>query len=62
MTPLFDMKFLECVEQAYEGFALRHRFVANVGELHVYTMGNVGGFSMYRARGVLYRNDFHLLR
>ena len=56
------MSFLECVERAYEGFMPRHEFVANVGGLHVYTMGNVGGISMYLARGELYKNNFRLLR
>jgi hypothetical protein len=57
-----DMSFLECVERAYEGFMPRHEFVANVGGLHVYTMGNVGGVSMYLARGELHKNNFRLLR
>ncbi|KAF8347148.1 hypothetical protein F5887DRAFT_956876, partial [Amanita rubescens] len=57
-----DMSFLECVERAYEGFMPRHEFVANAGGLHVYTMGNVRGISMYLARGELRKNNFRLLR
>ena len=57
-----DMSFLECVERAYEGFTPRHEFAANFGGLHVYTMGNVGGISMYLARGELYKDNFRLLR
>lgn len=60
-SPL-DMRFLECVEQAYDGFIPRHQFVGNVGQLHVYTMGNVGGISMYLARDKLFENNFQLLR
>ena len=56
------MKFLEWVERAYEGFVPRQEFFANVGGLHVYTMGNVGGISMYLARGELHKNNFRLLR
>ena len=33
-----------------------------MGELHVYTMGNVGGISMYLAREKLFQNNFYLLR
>ncbi|KAG8904583.1 hypothetical protein FRC00_013902 [Tulasnella sp. 408] len=57
-----DMGFLECVERVYDGFMPRHQHVANLGRLHVYTMGNVGGISMYLARGELYKNNFQLLR
>lgn len=57
-----DMSFLQCVERAYEGFTPRHEFIANLGELYVYKMGNVGGISMYLARGELYKNNCCLLR
>ena len=57
-----DMDFVGCVERAYEGFTPRHRFVGKVGQLHVYTMLNVGGVSMYLARDKLYENNFSLLK
>ena len=57
-----DISLLECIEQAYGGFAPRHQFVGNMGELHVYTMSNVGGISMYIAREELFQNNFYLLR
>ena len=57
-----DVDLLECVEQAYMGFVPRHQWVGSLGELYVYTMGNVGGISMYLARDQLYKNDFSLLR
>ncbi|KAG8901954.1 hypothetical protein FRC01_009705 [Tulasnella sp. 417] len=56
-----DMEFLECVERAYEGFTPLHQLVGNVGQLHVYTMGNVGGIAMYLARDKLFQNNFQLL-
>ena len=57
-----DIDFLGCIEQAYDGFTPRHQFVSNLGELHVYTMGNVGGVSMYLARDKLNENNFSLLK
>jgi len=54
--------FLGCIEQAYDGFTPRHQFVDNVGQLHVYTMNNVGGVSMYLARDKLNQNNFSLLK
>ena len=56
------MSFLEYVGRAYEGFMPRHEFAANVGRLHVYMMSNMGGISMYFARGELHKNNFRLLR
>ncbi|KAF7796333.1 hypothetical protein EIP86_007510 [Pleurotus ostreatoroseus] len=56
-----DLKFLECIEQAYNGYTARHSSVGNLGELHVYTMGNVGGVPMYLARDQLNQNNFRLL-
>ncbi|KAJ3555410.1 hypothetical protein NP233_g12215 [Leucocoprinus birnbaumii] len=57
-----DIDFLKCVEQAYDGLTPRHQFVGNLGKLHVYTMGNVGGVAMYLARNKLNENDFSLLK
>jgi len=57
-----DMDFVGCIEQGYDGFAPRHQFVGNLGQLHVYKMNNVGGVSMYLARDKLNENDFSLLK
>lgn len=57
-----DMSFIRCIEQAYEGFTPHHEFIAKLGELYVYKMGNVGGISMYLARGELYKDNCRLLR
>lgn len=57
-----DMPLLKCVEQVYEGFTPRHKFIADFGGLHVYTMNNVGGISMYLARGELYKDNCRLLQ
>jgi hypothetical protein len=57
-----DIGFLECVEQAYGGFTPRHQLVGNLGNLHVYKMGNVGGVAMYLARDKLNQNNFLFLR
>ena len=43
------------------GFMLRHQWVRYLGELYVYTMGNVGGISMYLSRDQLCKNNFSLL-
>jgi len=56
-----DIDLLKCVEQGYMGFMPRHQWVGYLGELHVYTMSNVGGISMYLARDQLCKNDFSLL-
>lgn len=57
-----DIAFLRCIEEAYDGFTPRHKFVGKLGELHVYTMGNVGGVSMYLARDQLNQDNFRLLK
>ena len=57
-----DIDLLQCVEQAYIGFMPRHQWVGYLGDLYVYTMGNVGGISMYLAREQLCKNNFSLLR
>jgi len=62
VSSALDIDLLECVQQAYMGLTPRHRWVGYLGELFVYTMGNVGGISMYLARDQLYKNDFFLLR
>ncbi|KAI9822089.1 MAG: hypothetical protein M1826_000549 [Phylliscum demangeonii] len=57
-----DLQFLACVEQAYAGFMPQHRSGGTLGKLHIYTMNNVGGISMYLARDQLHRHDCYLLR
>ncbi|KLO08911.1 hypothetical protein SCHPADRAFT_908233 [Schizopora paradoxa] len=57
-----NMEFLGHIEQAYAGFTPRHEFVGKLGQLHVYTMPNVGGVSMYLAREVLNGNNCSLRR
>ncbi|KAF7760372.1 hypothetical protein Agabi119p4_11048 [Agaricus bisporus var. burnettii] len=57
-----DNAFLGCIEEAYDGFTPRHKFVGKLGELHVYTMGNIGGVSMYLARDQLNQDNFRLLK
>ncbi|KAJ3992926.1 hypothetical protein F5050DRAFT_1810990 [Lentinula boryana] len=53
-----DMEFL--IEQAYGRFTPHHESVGKLGQLHVYTMLNVGGVSMYLARDALNQNNFSL--
>ena len=57
-----DMDFLGCIEQTYDGFTPRHQFFGKLDELHIYTMDNVGGVSMYLARGSLSQDNFSLLK
>lgn len=60
-SPL-DMSFMNSIEQAYPGFTPRHKDCGSFHNLQVYTMNNVGGLSMYLARGHLQRNNYELLR
>jgi len=55
-----DMGFLGHIEQAYVRFTPHHEPIGKLGQLHVYTMLNVGGVSMYLAREALNRNNFSL--
>ncbi|KAG8739848.1 hypothetical protein FRC10_005043 [Ceratobasidium sp. 414] len=57
-----DLEFLGHVEKAYAGFMPWHTDSGNFGGLHVYTMSNVGGVSLYLARQSLHRNDCYLLQ
>lgn len=61
-TSALDMDFVECIEQAYDGFTPRHELVGVFGELHVYKMRNVGGASLYFVRDELVKNNAILLR
>lgn len=60
-SPL-DMTFMNSIEQAYPDFTPRHKDCGSFHNLHVYTMNNIGGLSMYLARGFLQRNNYELLR
>ncbi|KAK3905877.1 hypothetical protein C8A05DRAFT_41263 [Staphylotrichum tortipilum] len=54
--------FIHHVEKTYEGFVPWHTAAGRLGSLHVYTMRNVGGVSMYLARSSLHENGCSLLR
>lgn len=60
-SPL-DMSFMSSIEQAYPDFTPRHKDCGSFHNLHVYTMNNIGGISMYVARAHLQRNNYELLR
>jgi hypothetical protein len=60
-SPL-DMIFMKSIEQAYPDFTPRHKDCGSFHNLHVYTMNNIGGLSMYLARAYLQRNNYELLR
>lgn len=57
-----DIDMLQMIESAYHGFVPRHEEQGQFGDLHVYTMNNMGGTCMYLARDDLLRNDCYLLR
>lgn len=57
-----DLQLLECVEQACGGFTPQHKSGGTLGKLHIYTMTDVGGISMYLARDQLHQDDCYLLR
>ncbi|KAI1261959.1 hypothetical protein F5Y18DRAFT_400249 [Xylariaceae sp. FL1019] len=57
-----DMDMMEYIEQAYSGFAPRHRYCGLFHNLYVYTMSHMGGVSMYLARAHLQRNNCELMR
>ena len=54
--------FLGHVEKAYDGFMPRHSNLFTLKNVHVYTMGNLRGVSMYLAWDRLYANECKLLR
>ncbi|XP_044718707.1 phosphotransferase enzyme family domain-containing protein [Hirsutella rhossiliensis] len=56
------MALMKSVEQAYRGFTPQHEDHGSFGNLHVYTMNNIGGISMYLARTFLQKNNYKLLR
>ncbi|KZT36565.1 hypothetical protein SISSUDRAFT_1114570 [Sistotremastrum suecicum HHB10207 ss-3] len=51
-----DMAFLGYIKRIYGRFVPHHESVGKLGELHVYTMHNVGGVSMYLALDALDQN------
>ena len=57
-----DIGFLDHIEQAYAGFVPHHVSAGKLGDLHIYTMNNVSGLSMYLARKELQQNDCYLLQ
>ncbi|KAI0107870.1 hypothetical protein GGR51DRAFT_515334 [Nemania sp. FL0031] len=57
-----DMPLMKSIEQAYSGFMPWHKDGGLFHNLHVYTMNNIGGLSMYESRGFLQRNNYELLR
>lgn len=59
---VLDLDLLAYVEQAYRPFTPHHRYIGILSTLHVYTMDDVGGVSIYLALGQLHRNDCVLLR
>jgi len=59
---LLDMELMKSVEQAYPDFAPRIEDHGVFHSVHVYSMNNVGGMSMYPARGYLQENNYKLLR
>ncbi|KAH6651651.1 hypothetical protein BKA67DRAFT_593482 [Truncatella angustata] len=59
---LLDMVFMNCVEQAYPDFTPEHKDCGSFHNLHIYTMNNIGGTSMYLARAYLQGNNYELLR
>ncbi|KXJ89677.1 hypothetical protein Micbo1qcDRAFT_164982 [Microdochium bolleyi] len=60
-SPL-DMMLMKSIEQAYPGFTPQHKDHGLFHSLHVYTMNNIGGVSMYLARDSLHKNNYALLR
>lgn len=58
---LLDIEFLGHIERAYAGFMPHHSSAGKLGNLHIYTMNNIGGVSMYLARSELHQNDSRLL-
>ncbi|KAH6630947.1 hypothetical protein B0J18DRAFT_448904 [Chaetomium sp. MPI-SDFR-AT-0129] len=61
-TSTLDMVFLRDIERTYQGFVPRHEYQGQLGQVHIYTMNNVGGSCMYLARTELQSNDCYLLR
>jgi len=57
-----DLQLLECAEQAYVGYTPDHESVGKLGELHIYTMNDISGVSMYLARVQLKQNDCYLMQ
>jgi len=57
-----DMDMLQCIEQAYQGFAPQHEYRGRLGQVGVYAMNNVRGVCMYLARDELQSDNYRLLR
>ncbi|KAF5017336.1 hypothetical protein F66182_10745 [Fusarium sp. NRRL 66182] len=57
-----DLDLVGYIKQTYGSFVPRHDIAGRLGELHVYTMDNVGGVAMYLARERLHQHNCYLLR
>jgi hypothetical protein len=57
-----DLDLLGHVQRTYGSFVPRHEMAGRLGDLHVYTMDNVGGVATYLARERLHQHDCYLLR
>lgn len=56
-----DLDLLGYIKRTYGSFVPRPEIVGRLGELHVYTMDNVGGVAMYLAREQLHQHNCCLL-
>ncbi|KAI0147182.1 hypothetical protein GGR57DRAFT_477354 [Xylariaceae sp. FL1272] len=56
------MAMIKWIEQAYSGFAPRHQCRGVFLNLHIPTMGSMGGVTLYLARAHLQRNNCELMR
>jgi hypothetical protein len=56
-----DLDLFGYIKRTYGSFVPRHEITGRLGELHVYTMYNVGGVAMYLARDRLHQHNCYLL-
>ncbi|KAK2746847.1 hypothetical protein FQN57_002889 [Myotisia sp. PD_48] len=57
-----DLQLLKCCEEVYAGFTPQYESAGKLGNAHIYVMNDVGGISMYLARGQLPENNCELLQ
>ena len=57
-----NMDLIKAIEQTYTGYTPIHKYFGQLGTLHIYTMNNVGGVSMYLARDTLFQDNHRLLQ
>ncbi|KAK4141303.1 uncharacterized protein C8A04DRAFT_39239 [Dichotomopilus funicola] len=48
-TSTLDMVFVRDIERTYQGFVPRHEYQGQLGQVHIYTMNNVGGSCIFLA-------------